>query len=67
MRTNALPRCHWNKQHGRRRKAKRAFDTIFDANQYIEKRNLQSKYKSYQCPVCGKFHIGHRNKDYEKV
>ena len=40
MRTNALPRCHWNKQHGRRRKAKRAFDSIYEANQYIEKKEL---------------------------
>lgn len=34
-----------------------------EANQYIEQRNLQDKYISYKCPVCGKFHIGHRNRN----
>lgn len=62
-RNNILPRCHWNKQHGRRRRAKIPFDTKAEANQYIEQRNLQIKYRSYKCPVCGKYHIGHRNKN----
>lgn len=59
--TDVLPRCHWNRQHGRKRKAKKQFDTLHDANQYIENKHLETTYRSYKCPVCGKFHIGHRN------
>lgn len=60
--TKELPRCHWNKQHGRKRKAKRAFNTIEDANKYIEEKNIGLKYRSYKCPICNKYHIGHRIK-----
>lgn len=57
-----LPREHWNKERGRKRKAKRGFDTIRDAFAYLERHGLQDTYKAYKCNVCGKYHIGHRNK-----
>lgn len=62
MRLNKLiPRCHWNKQHGRRRKAKRAFESAYKAGGHIMKHHLEDKYQSYKCDVCGKWHIGHKN------
>ena len=57
---NALPRCHWNKQHGRKRRAKRAFETPEEAITYIRERNLVNKYNYYKCRVCSKYHIGHK-------
>ena len=56
-----MPRCHWNKQRGKHIHAKRAFETLQAANEYISKRNLSVQgYEAYQCSVCGKFHIGHK-------
>lgn len=55
-----LPRCHYNKQHGRRTTAKRPFETESEAILYMEKRNLISKYNAYQCRICKKWHIGHK-------
>ena len=57
-----LPREHWNAERGRRRKAKRGFDSIRDAFAYLDRHGLQDTYKAYKCNVCGKYHIGHRNK-----
>jgi len=58
-----LPRCHWNKQRGKHIRAKRAFETLQEANEYMAYRNLQDKYTAYQCEVCGKWHIGHITQD----
>ena len=58
-----LPRCHWNKQRGKHIHAKRAFESMQIAEQYIAKRNLEIQgYSAYLCPECGKFHIGHDHK-----
>lgn len=54
-----LPRCHWNKQHGKKRRAKRAFETEQEAIEYMEYRHLENRYTAYQCPICNKWHIGH--------
>lgn len=61
-----LPREHWNKERGRRRKAKHGFDTIRDAFAYLQKNGLQDTYRAYKCSVCGKYHIGHRKKPIKK-
>ena len=53
-----LPRCHWNRKKTKNRKAKRTFESIMEAREYIEKRNL-TNYEAYKCRVCGKYHIGH--------
>lgn len=55
-----LPRCHWNKQHGRHIRAKRQFNSLQDAVDYINNRNLQNRYDAYKCKVCKKWHIGHK-------
>ena len=52
-----LPRCHWNKQHGKHIRAKRIFETEQEAIDYMKYRNLEVKYNAYQCPICGKWHI----------
>jgi hypothetical protein len=57
-----LPRCHWNMQHGRKIKEKRAFETLQDATEYLKSGNLQNQYNVYQCNVCNKWHIGHKIK-----
>lgn len=67
MKYNFLPRCHWNKQKGRKRKAKRSYQTKEEVDKYIKEKRLIDKYSSYKCPVCGKYHIGHKNMKYEKV
>ena len=56
-----LPRSHWNKKHGRVRKAKKSFDTEREALSFIKKHRLKG-YHVYQCPVCNKYHIGHNGK-----
>lgn len=59
MRENAvLPRCHWCRPKGRSRKAKKPFNTEDDAWEYIKGHALHW-LTAYQCPVCGKWHIGH--------
>ena len=65
-----MPRCHWNKQRGKHIHAKRAFDSLEDANEYMYKRNLiKQGYGAYRCRICGMYHIGHNNnntKQYER-
>ena len=55
----SLPRCHWNKQRGRRITAKMPFESLTQARKYIEAHQLNN-YNAYQCSVCGKYHIGHK-------
>lgn len=62
MKLLKLPRCHWNLQHGRKVKSKKAFDTNYKAGEYLIKHHLENEYQSYKCDVCGKWHIGHINK-----
>ena len=57
-----LPRCHWNKQRGRKITAKRAFETLQEATKYLKSDNLQKQYNAYLCDICKKWHIGHKNK-----
>ena len=56
-----LPRCHWNKQHGKRIVSKMGFETINEETEYISNKNLKN-YMAYECPICHKFHIGHNCK-----
>lgn len=49
------PHCHWTKQ----KKAKKAFETLASANKYINDLHLDG-YTAYVCPVCCKWHIGHK-------
>lgn len=55
-----LPRCHWNKKHGRYIKVKFPYDTLSQAEEYIKENNLVG-YEAYLCPICNKYHIGHKN------
>lgn len=63
----SMPRCHWNKQHGKHIRAKRIFKTLQEAEEYIEKRNLKVQgYNAYMCNVgepegCYHYHIGHNH------
>lgn len=56
-----LPREHWNRQHGRTRKAKQPFDSVQQAQQYLREHGITESYRAYKCSVCGKYHIGHRH------
>lgn len=58
-----MPRCHWNLQRNRRVKAKRAFNSDYEAGCYLIKHGLTDKYTSYHCEVCGKWHIGHKKEN----
>lgn len=51
------PRCHYS----RRKRKKKAFETLDSAEKYINDLRLIG-YTTYICPVCCKWHIGH-NKD----
>lgn len=52
---NKYPHCHWSKT----KKAKKSFETLFSANKYINDLHLTG-YTAYVCPVCCKWHIGHK-------
>lgn len=49
------PRCHYNRQG----KTKQAFDTIQEAQYYIDKWELD-KCIVYKCNYCNKYHYGRR-------
>ena len=54
-----LPRTHWNIQRGKVHKAKLPYESQEEAEEFIEVHHLQG-YTSYLCPVCNKYHIGHK-------
>lgn len=56
-----LPREHWNKKHGRLRKAKIAYETKEEAEEFLAKYRLKG-FTVYLCHYCHKYHIGHSNK-----
>lgn len=58
-----LPRCHWNRKKTKNRRAKRVFESVEEAKQYIEKRRF-NECIAYQCRECGKYHIGHRREEH---
>ena len=62
--SESLPRCHWNapKQCSSKRKAKRSYETQEEADNAIRKLKKDG-YRSYLCPYCNKWHIGHLNEE----
>ena len=53
----SYPRRHYNSQ----KKAKKQFQTIKEAENYIKERNLKG-YTIYLCDICSMYHISHKNK-----
>ena len=57
------PREHYNAvRKGKHHRAKKAYNSMKDAIEYIDARGLKEKgYQCYLCSYCGKYHIGHSN------
>jgi hypothetical protein len=53
----SYPRRHYNSQ----KKAKKQFQTIEEAEDYIKQRKLEG-YTIYFCDICSMYHISHKNK-----
>lgn len=54
--------CHWTRTDEGHWKVKRSYDSEDDAEKWLKQnpRLIEQGMKSYQCPVCGKWHCGHK-------
>ena len=57
----SLPRQHYNRLNGRRRKAKVSFSSVDEAERYMKKHRLRGM-TAYRCNECNMYHIGHLTK-----
>lgn len=55
--------CHWTRKGKGRWRQKVAYDTEDDAEEFLKQNPHLAKkgYKSYKCPICNKWHVGHEN------
>ncbi len=53
--------CHWTRTEARHWKQKKAYDTEDEAEEWLNQRPKLSEQgmKSYLCPICQKWHLGH--------
>ena len=59
---NKHKRCHYYKKDNKW-KPKIKFNTYQEAEEYLKSSNKLDEYNIYICPICGKYHIGHKNEE----
>ena len=65
LKKKSLPRCHWNAKtkNKHHRKTKTSYNSYEEAMKFLIKHKLENEFTVYKCPICNKYHVGHKEKE----